>query len=491
MNQKIYITISLVIIFAWGMQYFSGAGSLYPSGSYNFQSILAQELYLNPSLEVLEYNNVYINNLKNGVYFYTVNPISPVLEITIHQNRILPYIFLAISLLSIILLFRELFSTSIGILAAIVFLSNSTFIIVNSYIFYYYLSLFFLIKYIKTKNKMAILCILPLLVATYITHTSSFFAILVILIATSISYMILNLFDHNMNQKQILVNAIIISMIGLISLVIVSVIGGNIINDFSKNFPKVVERVIFYLLSYERSTYFYLYIIEKSILFPLTIVFIFTQLKLLYMNKISTTNKFVLSYFFSFILLSIFLGFTNVFARTFDYFLPLLGVLTFYELYKYRWNNKIVLTFLVTALLIVSLVHFTVPPRSLEKYDSATISGLQFATESENIFTDTFLANVLLSYLHYYDVNGLEYGMTAKINALYYTPDESEIYDEFREKNTDYFIISKHSLTRGLDILNAPHFLMPIESVSKYDSMVFLDKVYSNRMIWIWKFMPN
>ncbi|MCK5698993.1 MAG: hypothetical protein KAH93_04035, partial [Candidatus Aenigmarchaeota archaeon] len=58
----------------------------------------------------------------------------------------------------------------------------------------------------------------------------------------------------------------------------------------------------------------------------------------------------------------------------------------------------------------------------------------------------------------------------------------------FRNRNVDYFIISKHTLTRGLDILNAPHFLCPISSVSKYNSMVFLDRVYSNEMIWIWEF---
>lgn len=493
MNKQPYVAIIMILIFACVLQYFSNLGTLYPSGSYNFQPILAGKQFVNPDFNLLKYDNIYAHNAQSAINSKSVKPMDLSASfIGVYDSKMLSYIFLVMSVLSIIILFRKLFSSyGIGMFAAIVFLSNSTFLIVESYIFYFYMSLFLLISFIENRNILSLALIFPLLLASYFTHTSSFFAIFVILSGTCIIYLILNLFNRSANKKQLLMTATIISLIALISLFIVSQTSGNFINDFTKNFPKVIDRVIFYVLSYEKSAYFYLYIIEKVILIPLSLVFVYVQLKHLYLNRLNTNDKFVLSFFFSFIPLSVLFGFTNVLPRTFDYMLPLLGALTFYELCRSKLDSRIQNTLiisLITLFILSSVIHFTIPPRSLEKYDVATVSGLQFATRSETIFTDTFLANVLLSHLQYYNIDGLEYGKIAKIESVYYEQDESETYNELREKNTDYFIISKHSLTRGLDILNAPHFLKPIESVSKYNSMVFLDKVYSNRMIWIWKF---
>ena len=492
-NKKPYAAIIMILIFACALQYFSSVDTRYPSGSYNFQRILAGKQVLDPDFNLLKYDNIYANNAQSAINSKSVNPMYLSASfIGVYDNSMLPYILLVMSVISIIILFHKLFSSyGVGIFAAIVFLSNSTFLIVESYIFYFYMSLFLLISFIENRNILLLALIFPLLLASYFTHTSSFFAIFVILSGTSIIYLILNVFNRSTDKKHILMTAATISLIALITSFIVSQTGGNFINDFIRNFPKAIERAIFYVLSYEKSAYFYLYIIEKIILIPLSLVFVYVQLKRLYLNRLNTNDKFVLSLFFSFIPLSVLFGFTNVLARTFDYMLPLLGALTFYELRRSKLDSRIkntVIVSLITLFLFISIFHFAIPPRSLEKYDDATISGLQFAMRSDNVFTDTFLANVFLSHRGYYTVDGLEYGEMERVEQLYYEQNEEAVKDTFRNRNVDYFIISKHTLTRGLDILNAPHFLCPISSVSKYNSMVFLDRVYSNEMIWIWEF---
>ncbi len=493
MNKEGYAAIMMILIFACALQYFSNAGTLYPSGSYNFQRILAGKQVLDPDFNLLEYDNIYANNAQSAINSKSVNPMYLSASfIGVQDSTMLSYIFLVMSILSIIILFHKMFSSyGVGIFAAIIFLSNSTFLIVEPYIFYFYMSMFLLISFIENRNILSVALIFPLLLASYFTHTSSFFAIFVILSGTSIIYLILNVFNRNTDKKQMLMTAAIISLIALISLFIVSQTSGTFINDFIKNFPKAIERAMFYVLSYEKSAYFYLYIIEKIILIPLSLVFVYVQLKHLYLNRLDTKDKFVLSFFFSFIPLSVLFGFTNVLARTFDYMLPLLGALTFYELRRCKLSIRIqdtVIISLITLFILSSVIHFTIPPRSLEKYDDAAISGLQFAMQSDNVFTDTFLANVFLSHMDYYTVEGLGYSEMERVNAVYYEQNENVVSDTFRDKNINYFVISKHSLTRGLDILNAPHFLPPLSSVSKYDSMRFLDKVYSNEMIWIWDF---
>ncbi len=480
----------MILTFACALQYFSNQGTLYPPGSYNFHPILAGKQFIDPDFSLSKYDNIYTSNAQNAINSKSVNPLY---LIGTHENTTLSCIFLIISILSIIILFHKLFSSyGIGLFAVIVFLSNSTFLIVESYIFYFYMSVFLLLNFIENKNILSLALIFPLLLASYFTHTSSFFAIFVILASTGIIYLILNIFNRSTDKKQILTTTSIIATIIFLSIFIVSQTSGNFINDFLNNFPKVIDRIIFYIFSYEKTTYFYLYIIEKVILIPLSLVFAFVQLKRLYMDRLDTKSRFTLSFLLSFIPLSILFGFTNVFARTFDYLLPLLGALTIYELCRYkhidlRIKNTIIIS-LITLFILSSVIHFTIPPRSLEKYDDATISALQFAAQSENIFTDTFLANIYLSHMDYYTVDGLEYGDMEKVDSIYYAQDEAIISDTFKDKDIDHFIISKHTLTRGLDILNAPHFLSPIPSVSKYDSMIFLDKVYSNKMTWIWKF---
>ena len=492
-NKQRNIAIMMILIFACALQYFSNAGTLYSPGSYNFQRILAGKQVIDPDFNLLKYDNIYAKNAQNAINSKSVNPMYLSASfIGVYDNSMMRCILLVMSVMSIIILFHKLFSSyGAGIFAAIVFLSNSTFLIVESYIFYFYMSLFLLISFIENRNVLSLALIFPLLLASYFTHTSSFFAIFVILIGTCMSYLVLNVFNRSTDKKHLLMTAAIISLIALVSSFIVSQTSGYFINDFTKNFPKAIERAVFYVSSYEMGTYFYLYIIEKIILIPLAFVFVCARLKELYLNKPDIKDKFVLSFFFSFIPLSVLFGFTNVLARTFDYMLPLLGALTFYELRRCKLSIRMrdtVIVSLITLFILLSVFHFDIPPRSMEKYDDATISGLQFAVQSDNVFTDTFLANVFLSHLDYYTVDGLDYSEMNKVNSVYYGQDENMVYDAFRDKNINEFIISKHTLTRGLDILNAPHFLHPVSSVSKYDSMRFLDRVYSNEMIWIWEF---
>lgn len=496
MNRK-YIAIAMIILFACALKYLSGSGTIYPSGSYNFQKILAEKQSDNPNLNIRQYNNIYIDNARNQMDSQKITLM--ILSSTLigpYFKSAIPYILLIITMVSIIIFFHKLFSSYfVGIFAALVFLSNSTFNIVDSYIYYYYLLLLLLIKIIENKkNSMChIMLIPPLLLASYLTHASSFFIVLTILASTCIIYLALDMASHKMEKKQLLVTGSMIAIITILSASVATLIGGNITNDFIKNFQKVIERVIFYVSSYEKNTFFYMYIIEKSIMGILSLLFIYFQFKNLFSGrKLKTNTKLILSYALSIIPTFILLGFTNVSARTFDYFLPLFGALAVCEIIQLLKQNyelkKIIITFMCLSLVFVSIFHFSIPPRSLEKYDIAAISGLRFATRAENIFTDTYLANVLLSYLDKYTVDGIEFGDTEKYQAVYYRQDENIIYREFKNKNADYFIISEHSLTRGLDILNAPHFLIPMKSISKYDSMKYLDRVYSNNMIWIWKF---
>ena len=69
---------------------------------------------------------------------------------------------------------------------------------------------------------------------------------------------------------------------------------------------------------------------------------------------------------------------------------------------------------------------------------------------------------------------------------MYYEKDVNYIKKLFTDKNVVYFIVSKQSLIRGLDILNAPHILKPI-TIIEYDNMEFLDRYYSNNEVYIWR----
>src|SRR3989338_8439982 len=151
-------------------------------------------------------------------------------------------------------------------------------------------------------------------------------------------------------------------------------------------------------------------------------------------------------------------------------------------------RTKVVLAGLFLLLVAFSILAHFIPPRVYERYSPEFLEALGRIPQEARVYTDAVVANALITVYHHGNVTGPDYNLDpAEHERIYYLQDEGYITQRFKEKHVDYFVISSHSWTRGLDILNAPHFLQPVAGLEAYDRMSTLETTHAEGDLRIWK----
>ena len=122
----------------------------------------------------------------------------------------------------------------------------------------------------------------------------------------------------------------------------------------------------------------------------------------------------------------------------------------------------------------------------LRSYSADFLEGLSVIPKDAVVYTDVFVANALITKLDHTKVIGADFNRGDEYLKVYYEKDKEYMKNLFERRNVEYFIVSRQSLIRGLEVLNGPHILKPI-STKEYDDIEFLEGYYKNEEIYIWR----
>ena len=385
------------------------------------------------------------------------------------------FVLLLLSVPLLVLFFAKLFnSVSIGLWAGIAFVTHTTLPVTLPFAFLLYLCL--LLLYRGLADWRFLLPLPVLLWLLFRMDVSAAFTVTVLLLSVSSLYLVLF-------SKQKMLGLRILFM----GVFVFLLFEGNFLLDFLRRLPLLGSSLLFYLESYPRGTYFYLYSLSKLLLL---VVPLFYLKKILDVRPKTTTDRFLTAFLLSMLPLALFFTAFGIAARIFDYFTPLLAAITVKEtrmLFRPR-RTKVVLAGLFLLLVAFSILAHFIPPRVYERYSPEFLEALGRIPQEARVYTDAVVANALITVYHHGNVTGPDYNLDpAEHERIYYLQDEGYITQRFKEKHVDYFVISSHSWTRGLDILNATHFLQPVAGREAYDRMSTLETTHAEGDLRIWK----
>lgn len=451
------------------------------SCSYCFQGYLAQNyIFQNNELNL---DSEYWDNTVN-IAKHKTNNFLGVLAGGIFKSKYSNLLFwVLLSLLSLLLFYRELFGINVAIFSALIYLTNPTLNVTVHIIFYYFLSLFLIYRFLKTKSLVYIALFILVVLMSINVDISPAFVVVITSFFFVLFYALLSKDTTKSNGRMPLYFLFIFC---LIIIAVVIFFERNFFTDLIHRTPLFFSKLSFYVSSYPKSLYFYIYILSRAILIIIPAIYFY---KLLKSKKPLAKNEMIIySYFLTMIpLLFLFILF-DITARIFDYYAPLLAAISLREyksILKSELRKKILIAIIFFFILFSIFVHY-IPPRSLEVYDKDVFESLNKIPKNSTVYADVFVANILISQLGHIKVIGPDYNKDDEYYKVYYEKDEEYIRRLFFEKKAEYFIISEQSLVRGLDILNAPHFLKTI-TIDEYDNMEFLELYYNNGKVYIWR----
>lgn len=445
------------------------------SCSYCFQGFL-NDNYISDDKEI-NFESEYKDNTIAIARHNTTNLIGNFIGNLLKYNYLNFLFWILVAVLSTLFFYKKLFYLEAGIFSALIYLINPTLPVTIHIIAYYFLSLFFIYKFLIDKKIVYIFLFLLTLLISFNVDISPSFVII-------ITALFLILFYFLINKPKIDRMIIIPSLIIIIVFLVIAFFERNFIFDLLRRLPLFLDKFIFYISSYPKGPYFYLYILSRVILVILPAIYFFKTLS----NKKTFKESFIFSYFLTIFPLFVLFVLFDISARIFDYYMPLLAAISFREskhLFNKSLRNKLI-AFTALFLVFFSIFLHYIPPRSSEIYGDKLIEGLKTIPEDAVVYTDVFVANLLITKLNHIKVVGADFNRGDEYLKVYYEKDEKYIKDLFKNKNVKYFVISKQSLTRGLDILNAPHILKPI-NVEAYNNTKLLENIYNNEEIYIWR----
>ena len=444
---------------------------------YCFQGFLAEN-YIFEGQEI-GFNSEYIDNTIAISRHKTTNFIGNFIGIFLKSGYFNFLFWIIISTLVVLIFYKKFFYFEAGIFAALAYLTNPTLPVTIHVMIYYFLSLFFIYKFLVGKKIIYLILFLLTLIISFNVDISPSFVILITAFFLILFYFIINKFKIDKRTA-------ILSLIILAVFLLIAVFEKNFILDLIKRLPLFFDKTVFYVSSYPKTSYFYLYIISKIVLIIIPLIYFYRFL----FKKYEHARKeiFIFSYFITIFPLTILFILFDISARIFDYYTPLLAAITFAEsktLFNKK-SRKIFIAVITLFLVFFSIFLHYIPPRNLEVYNEGFIEGLSIISKDAIVYTDVFVANALITKLNHVKVTGADFNRNDEYLKVYYEKDEKYIKDLFKNKNVGYFIISRQSIEIGLNILNAPHVLNPI-SIIEYDKMGFLEKHYENEEVYIWK----
>lgn len=444
------------------------------SCSYCFQGFLADN-YLFEDKDI-GFSSEYIDNTIAISRHNTTNYIGRFFG-GLLQFRYLNFLFwILVATLSTLLFYKKLFYLEAGIFAALVYLTNPTLPVTIHTIAYYFLSLYFIYRFLVDKKIIYIFLFLITLLVSFNVDISPSFVILTTSFFITAFYFILN--KSEIDKKTVTPYLFLLAVF-----ILIAFFEKNFIIDLFRRTPLILNKIIFYVSSYPKSTYFYLYLISRAIFIPLPVIYIYRKIKT---GKLAKRECFIFSYFLTIFPLAILFTLFDVAARVFDYYTPLLAALSFIEskrLFNKKLRKRLVMAVTLFLILFSIFLHY-IPPRSLETYSGDFLEGLSVIPGDAVVYTDVFVANALITKLDHLKVIGADFNRGDEYLKVYYEKDAKYIKNLFKSKNVEYFVISKQSSTRGLEILNGPHILRPI-TIEGYDNI--FERVYSNDEVYIWR----
>ena len=444
------------------------------SCSYCFQGFLAENyLFENKNIE---FSSEYIDNTIAISRHNTTNYIGRFFG-ELLQFRYLNFLFwIIIAVLSTLLFYRKLFYLEVGAFAALVYLTNPTLPVTIHTIAYYFLSLYFIYRFLVDKKTIYILLFLTTLLVSFNVDISPSFVILITPIFLITFYFILK--RNEINKRTIAPFLLL-----LVIFIFIALFEKNFILDLLRRMPLLLDKILFYFSSYPKTTYFYLYLVSRIIFIPIPVIYFYKRIMT---KKLTNTECFILSYLLTIFPLATLFALFDITARVFDYYMPLLAALSFVEskrLFNKKPRNGLIMIVTLFLILFSILLHY-IPPRSLEIYNDELIEGLKIIPEKSVVYTDVFVANFLITKLNHLEVMGADFNRGEEYYKVYYEKDKEYIKKLFVDRNVEYFVISKQSLTRGLEVLNGPHILKPI-TIEGYDDI--FERIYSNDEVYIWR----
>ena len=259
----------------------------------------------------------------------------------------------------------------------------------------------------------------------------------------------------------------------------------NWVSDLLSRVPAFFDKFMFYFSSYPKGVYFYLFILSKILLIILPGIYFFRTLS---NQKFTRKEPFIFSYLLTIFPLMILFVLFDISARVFDYYLPLFAAISFRESGNLfgKKTRKVLIIVVSLFLIFFSIFLHYIPPRSLETYSADFLEGLSVIPKDAIVYTDVFVANALITKLDHTKVTGADFNRGDEYLKVYYEKDKEYMKNLFERRNVEYFIVSRQSLIRGLEVLNGPHILKPI-STKEYDDIEFLEGYYKNEEIYIWR----
>ena len=429
--------------------------------SYCFQSYMAQE-YVFKDKEI-NFDSDYINNTENIEKHRTSNIIGKGIGVIL-WNRYLNLLFwISASALTAFIFFRKLFNYKTALFASLIFITNPTINVTAYSSVYYFISLLFLYLLLETKKIFYLLLFLLGLIAAFNADITPAF----IIIITAFSIVLFYSLFKKEKRYLLFFSAVIAALI---------IFERLLLYDLIHRLPLFFTKLNFYIASYPRGLYFYLYILRILVL----------VIPLLFLMKDINVKRNIFRYSYLLTMIPLFFLFTlfDISARIFDYYMPLIGAISYKRLVK----NKFIFISTILFLILFSLVSYYIPPRSLERYDPQFMEGLSAIPEDAIVYADLFVASALINEFNHVNVIGPNFNRNKdEFNEVYYKKDKKYIKRLFFDNNVNFFIISRQSLERGLDVLNAPHFLKPIKDIEEYNNLDFLKVYYNNEDLHVWE----
>ena len=445
------------------------------SCSYCFQSFLAENYIFED--KAINFNSEYVDNTINLVRHNSTNLVGRFVG-GVLKDRYLNFLFwIFIATLASLLFYRKIFDLETGMFAAFIYLTNPTLPVTIHTIPYYFLALFFIYNFFRSGRFLFLLLFLLTLIVSFNVDISPSFVIL-------ITSLFLILFYFLMNKK--IDKKILFSFALLITIFLLVVIfEKNFVSDLLSRVPAFFDKFMFYFSSYPKGVYFYLFILSKILLIILPGIYFFRTLS---NQKFTRKESFIFSYLLTIFPLMVLFVLFDISARVFDYYLPLFAAISFRESRNLfgKKTRKVLIIVVSLFLIFFSIFLHYIPPRSLETYSADFLEGLSVIPKDAVVYTDVFVANALITKLDHTKVIGADFNRGDEYLKVYYEKDKEYMKNLFEKKNVKYFIISRQSLIRGLEVLNGPHILKPI-SIKEYDNIEFLERHYKNEEIYIWK----
>ncbi|HLC62688.1 MAG TPA: hypothetical protein VJJ21_00040 [Candidatus Nanoarchaeia archaeon] len=450
--------------------------------SYCFQSYFIQGYAFQGAAPNID--SPYIQNIVNEMHHSTYNLLGSFINALVPSKWMNFFFWTIVSLAATLFLYRWFFGVSLALFAGLVYLTNPTLNVVVHTFAYYALLLFLSFQFLKTRKWIYLVFWMIIIFILFDSDLSPAFVGLFTSFFLLIFYAYLYRKEDGARDKFLIFIAIG-SLLAVVSFGLIYEL--PFFSDFLHRVPLLLQKFVFYILSYPGGAYFYLIISARLLLVSFLPVYLYRIIT--NKRKLEKKELFIFSYFLTAFPLFILFTAFDVSARIFDYYGSLFAVISLREFLPLLKKNvwKIALFVILAFLIFFSIFLHTLPPRSLEAYSPEFIFGLQMIPQNATVYSDVFVANTLITQLDHVAVVGPDFNSNDDYQKIYYQKDREAIRAIFSRDHVNYFVISRHSFIRGLDVLNAPHVFKQI-NFDGYKTMDFLIPFYSNSEVFIWRF---